>query len=313
VFTSSAELVSAMGDYASGEEVAEILRLSSLGLPPVSSHLALSAMLGVNPGLVWSFTSKNNRYYRHFSIPKGNGRRHIDAPRVALKIVQKWISVQLQNCFQPPNHVFGFVHGRSHIQAARQHRASRWVYSVDISNFFPSTPINAVYDGLKGIGYGENSSRLIALLCCFRGYLAQGSPASPVISNIVFSSLDERLTELARQYDVRLTRYADDIVFSGKDDFPESLQVDVEKLFAETPWSLAEEKTELSELPARLKVHGLLVHGDTVRLTKGYRNKLRAYKHLLASKKIRESDLARICGHVRYGKYVDEVCEEGRE
>lgn len=76
---------------------------------------------------------------------------------------------------------------------------------------------------------------------------------------------------------------------------------------ARTPWQLADDKTRLAEVPQRLKVHGLLVHGSRARLTKGYRNKLRAYRHLLETKRIGDDDVARVKGHLSYASFVDRV------
>lgn len=298
-----------MGNFSSPDEVAEIERLSELGLPPITSQLALSAMLGVNPGLIWSLVNRPLRHYRQFTIPKGSGRRQIEAPRVALKIIQKWLANQFQRLFTAPDHVFGFVAGRSHIHAAKKHVAARWVHSVDIADFFPSTPVATVFDAARRLGYNDQSSKLIALLCCLRGHLAQGSPASPVISNIAFANVDEKLRAIAIRHELRVTRYADDIVFSGVGEAPDSLHAEIVESLNETPWRVSERKTEFTKTPGRLKVHGLLVHREVIRLTKGYRNKLRAFRHLLSADLVRDGDLARIRGHLIYGDQVLKVSQ----
>ncbi len=299
-----------MGDHLLENEADEIHRLANLGLPPVTSHLALSVMIGINPGLTWSFINRPIRHYRHFTIPKGNGERHIYAPKVALKIIQKWLSVQLQKYYDPPQHVHGFIPGKSHISAAKQHTSSEWVYSVDIADFFPSTPLSKIKNTLSSIGYSEKSSTLLANLFCFNGHLAQGSPASPVLSNMAFREVDSALQEIASTDGIRLTRYADDIVFSGTSAFPKTLPEKILTALVNTPWTISPGKTELSISPRRRKVHGLLVSGDTVKLTKGYRNKIRAYRHLVSYDKIREGDLPRIRGHISYSKQIDLIGDD---
>lgn len=305
VFASSKELVNAMGDSVTEEQAAEIERLAALGLPPIATSLALATMLGINPGLIWSFVNKTRRHYSHFTIPKGNRERDIFAPRVALKVLQKWLSVHFQRKYEAPDHVFGFVPGRSHIQAAQRHVGAQWVFSVDISNFFPTTPLDAVTDALVHLGYRLNSANLIARLCCLAENLAQGSPTSPVLSNICFRTVDAGLAALSQHHQIRLTRYADDIVFSGAGEMPLDLPEQVQRIIAPTPWLIAKQKTTLCALPKRLKVHGLLVHGDQVRLTKGYRNKVRAYRHMLATGQVRnKKDLERMQGHLLYANQV---------
>ena len=45
--------------------------------------------------------------------------------------------------------------------------------------------------------------------------LPQGSPCSPILSNMVCINLDRRLSGLARRFRVDYTRYADDMTFSS--------------------------------------------------------------------------------------------------
>jgi hypothetical protein len=305
LFSSFDELSAALGDSVDSDEIDEVARLSFLGLPPISSRDVLATMLGINPGLIWSFEYRPAKHYRVFSIPKGRRKeRVIVAPRIAIKVVQKWLSVQLQRRYAPPMHVFGFIPGRSHINAAQQHRLARWTYSVDIKNFFSSTPIDTVTEAFLTVGYGHQASEMLARLCCYHGFLAQGAPSSPILSNLAFQEVDNRLITISEKFDIRMSRYADDIVFSGTHGIPDGLPEQVNDLFVGTPWTLSPEKTEFNELPRRLKVHGLLVHGDQVRLTKGYRNKLRAYAHLMKNGQIREDDSQRVSGHLRYAQQV---------
>ncbi|NTX43845.1 RNA-directed DNA polymerase [Burkholderia cepacia] len=304
-FSSFAELRTALGDSVSSEELQEAARIVLGGLPPITSRLTLAAMLGVNPGLIWSFENRPQRYYRSFSIPKGRTTRQIDAPKVALKLIQKWLSVQLARTFEPADHVYGFVGGRSHVQAAARHVGAQWVFSLDIQDFFPSTPIRLVVESLKSLGFGSDGASLLSRLACLRGALAQGAPSSPILSNICFQQMDGQLAQIAQNVGARLTRYADDVVFSGIGEMPPTLENDVRAIFTDSPWTLAEHKIRIAQVPDRLKVHGLLVHGAQIRLTKGYRNRLRAYRHLLHEGKIRDDDLAKVCGHLSYAASVE--------
>jgi len=304
-FSSLAELLKAMAGLVTPLEVAQMHRMVERGLPPITSRAALSAMLGINPGLTHALTTRPHRYYRSFDIPKGGkGVRRIDAPRVGLKIIQKWIAERLQSCYERPAHVYGFMPGLSHVHAAAQHCGAAWTFSVDIKDFFQTTPINVVEESLFQIGFDQNGANLVANLCCLNGALAQGAPSSPALSNICFLHVDGRLAELAAEFGVRLTRYADDIVFSGTGEFPDRLQTEVFAIFTSGPWRLSEQKTRLDKLPRRLKVHGLLVHGERVRLTKGYRNRLRAYDHLVRTKGAGVQDAEVLRGHLSYGKFV---------
>lgn len=306
-FNSFDELNRALSVVWAPDEADEARRVIALGLPPVTSVASLATMFGINPGLIWSIRHRPHRYYRSFNIPKGQRFRQIDAPRVLLKVIQKWVSVQLQRVYTAPDHVYGFVPGRSHVDAAVVHCGAHWVFSLDIADFFPSTREAQVVNALMSLGYNEKSADLLAKLSCLRGGLAQGAPTSPVLSNICMAAVDQQLAAAASARGVRLTRYADDIVLSGTGAPPADLELEVRAILSATPWTVAEGKVSLDVAPARLKVHGLLVHGNAVRLTKGYRNRIRAYQHLFNRSAIRDQDLAKIHGHLEYSRYVDQV------
>ena len=188
--------------------------------------------------------------------------------------------------------------------AAAVHCGAQWIYSLDIANFFPTTSMRYVAEALGQIGYPTRAAGLVAQLCCYKEHLAQGSPTSPVLSNLVFRPWDQRLAEIATETHSRYTRYVDDLVFSGTQGMPKNLKTRVHSVMYETGWKIAEGKEHVATLPHRLKVHGLLVHGTAPRLTKGYRNRIRAISHLTASHKVRDEDLARFQGSLG----VREVC-----
>lgn len=304
-FSEASDVVRALGPDRAYGEAEEITRLAEIGLPPVTSPNTLAVMMGYHPNFIWSILNRTRNHYRIFSIPKGQGSRRIEAPRVALKIIQKWLSFHFQNRWVPHKCVHGFVSGRSHITAAAQHLGARWVFSVDIKNFFPSTQAIQVRTALQELGYREELSLdCLMTLCCLNGRLVQGAPTSPSISNIALHDIDVILSDLADQYDIVFTRYADDIVFSGTGDIPSDLEKKVDQIFSKSAWKLSKTKRYLAVSPHRLKVHGLLVHGDRVRLTKRYRNRIRAYKYLAENNRIRPQDIATVNGHLSYAKQV---------
>ncbi|MEC8010306.1 MAG: reverse transcriptase family protein [Pseudomonadota bacterium] len=284
----------------------ELRRLVCLNLPPIVSKRALAILFGYSNTFVGSLLGRSDKYYREFIIKSGRKKRRIQAPRVALKVIQKWFSFHLAKELTFEDHVYGFIPGRSSIDAAMKHCNSEWVYSFDIENFFPTTKKEQVYDAIISIGYSSQGATIITDLCCYNDHLAQGAPSSPLLSNLVMRPIDIKLKEIATRLDITVTRYADDITFSGTAEPPETLLSQVRSLFSNTSWSLAKSKQRLSikNNGQRLKVHGLLVDGNKPRLTKGYKNKIRAYKHLISNNSVKESDLARILGHLKYAEQV---------
>ncbi len=300
------ELVRLIGDEAEEVEKSLIHHYFGMGLPPVTSRSALSALFGYNEGFVWSLLNRTPRHYRRFKIPKGRKTREIFAPRVGLKTLQRWLGTHFQNYWTTHEAVYGFVPGRSHLAAAECHLGSEWVASIDIENFFPSVSIGKVRLAIERLGYRDAFSldALVKLTCLGAG-LAQGAPSSPVISNIVLHDLDMQLAECAARNGYVYTRYADDLIMSGRSGSPDAAADELERLTVADGWRIARHKITIDRTPNRRKVHGLLVHGDRIRLTKGYRNRIRAYRHLLEKNGVKSSDLARLKGHVEFADSVE--------
>ena len=242
-----------------------------------------------------------------FSIRKGKKTRQIFAPKVGLKVIQKWFATHLSNVVEFQPHVLGFIKGKSFVDASKIHIGARWVLSIDIVDFFSSIYKTNVVESLISENYPKKSAELIANLCCLNDVLAQGSPASPVLSNLFMKEIDIRLVELSQRYNICISRYADDITFSGKENYPENLPHDLQTIFEGTNLTLNTQKTYFADTSQgqRLKVHGLLIQQDKIALTKSYRNKLRAYKHMIQNEKVVEKDIKRLTGHIKFSEFIE--------
>lgn len=142
--------------------------------------------------------------YKTFQIPKRNGgQRTINAPIDALKLLQRKLSNLLQDCADEINTTrqrkdrtaHGFKRKRSIITNARQHRHRRWVFNLDLEEFFPSINFGRVRGFLlknRDFGLNEEVATVLAQIACHENFLPQGSPCSPVISNLVAHLLDMR-------------------------------------------------------------------------------------------------------------------------
>lgn len=301
-------LIKALPRSVSERDASAITSLFKIGLPPATSLVTLSVIFGLSTSFIRAIYISPKKYYRKFTIRKGRKTRDIAAPRVGLKIIQKWLGYHLSNFYSPSQNVYGFVPGKSGvIEAARLHCNAHWVYSLDLQDFFPSISSAQINDALIDIGYDSKSAELISRLCTLDESLPQGSPASPVLSNIVFSKTDNKLIQVAQDLKINYSRYADDLVFSGIENPDPDFQDRIKSILLADGWVIATRKEHFAQLPNRLKVHGLLVHGDAPRLTKGYRNRIRAYKHLLGAGKIKSTDLDRVKGHLAYASFVEKA------
>lgn len=277
-------------------------------MPPVTSTLALSTMFGISLNFIHALARHPEKNYRKFKIRKGKKNREISSPRIALKLIQRWFAQHASSALVFPEYVCGFVPGINGVtEAAKRHCNAKWVFSVDLRDFFGQVSRARIHNKLVALGYPESGADLICQLCLLDDKLPQGSPASPFLSNLAFQETDEKLNLIASKFKCRFSRYADDIVFSGKNEFDPIIEKEVKELLEQERWVLAEDKTEISQLPHRLKVHGLLVHGDKPRLTKGYRNRIRAYKHLLSNERIRADDINKVKSHISYANIIDSI------
>jgi retron-type reverse transcriptase len=112
-----------------------------------------------------------------------------------------------------------------------------------------------------------------------RNVLPQGAPTSPVFSNIVCQKLDHRLTGVAKRFNIKYTRYADDITFSSmhniyqkEGDFLKELS----RIIEGQNFHIKESKTRLQKTGYRQEVTGLIVN-DKVNVRKRYVKQIRMW------------------------------------
>ena len=84
-------------------------------------------------------------YYHHgtnyttFSIPKKNGgERLICAPITPIKILQSKLNKVLSFVYETKPSVHGFAMKRSIVTNAQRHVSKKYVFNVDLLNFFPT-------------------------------------------------------------------------------------------------------------------------------------------------------------------------------
>jgi RNA-directed DNA polymerase len=158
-----------------------------------------------------------NKSYISFSIPKKNGEeRLISAPKIKLLRVQQELAKELIDNYKPRKSAHGFITKRSIVSNAQQHTHKKYVFNIDLKNFFGTIHFGRVRNLLMAapFNYSQNKATILAQVCCHNGCLPQGAPTSPVISNIICWKMDAQLQQLAFENRCTYSRYADDITFS---------------------------------------------------------------------------------------------------
>ena len=148
--------------------------------------------------------------YSVFEIPKRDGgKRQIKSPEPRLLLLQKRLAKLLYECLdelaktKPPRRslAHGFEKKRSIITNATLHKRRRYVLNLDLQDFFPSINFGRVRGFFmkdKHFALQEKVATILAQIACHDHSLPQGSPCSPVISNLIGHLLDSRLADSRR-------------------------------------------------------------------------------------------------------------------
>lgn len=169
---------------------------------------------------------------RRVLIPKPGTtkKRKLGIPVVMDRIVSQSLYTVLEEIFDPDftKSNFGFRRGKSQHQAVEHLRQAVveghvWIAAVDLQNFFDEIPHGLI---LKLIRRKVHDERLVTLIAralkagvIVDGTLRkttkgcpQGSPVSPILSNIVLNELDHELEKRGHRY----CRWADDSAIAVK-------------------------------------------------------------------------------------------------
>ena len=192
---------------------------------------AIAGLLEVkyNDLVYWIYRTPTTKRYTSFPVKKKSGTpRKIDAPTKNIKILQQKLNQVLQSVYSPKHCVHGFAPERSVKTNALMHVEKRYVFNIDLKDFFPSINFGRFRGMFMGKPYNlpPKPATVLAHLCCFNGHLPQGAPTSPVISNMICAQMDSQLQRLAVANRCTYTRYADDMTFStSRRTFPTGIAI----------------------------------------------------------------------------------------
>ena len=256
------------------------VRLWEQGYPPLVTTNTLPFILGVSPSLFLHFANNKGVHYKTFDIPKRHGRRVIDAPRVALKVVQTYIAQHIADRFAVHDAAHAFRANRNKFSNGAPHAGAPNFMSLDIRDFFPSTTEQAILRLFAQAGFPGAIAGQLADLCTKGGGLPQGAPSSPSLSNAVFLEADVKIQDLATQWSASYTRYADDLSFSssvrrfGPDDVAA-----IQAILSEHGYELNTQKTMLVGGGFRHEAAGVSVSSAEVIAPRWRRRKWRGLFH----------------------------------
>lgn len=187
-----------------------------LSLPILENVDDLSQSLRLPKEIISKFSFNNDRYYHRIEMKKKSGGiRHIESPLKELKAIQRWVLRHILDKLSPSVYAKGFVRNKSIIDNAKPHEGNQYVLNLDLKDFFTTVQASHVYTLFKNVGYNNNIAFILTSFCTKGGYLPQGAPTSPALSNLVCLRLDHRISTYCKKRALTYTRYADDLCISG--------------------------------------------------------------------------------------------------
>jgi len=227
---------------------------------------------------------------RRVEIPKpgGKGVRLLGVPIIKDRVLHMAIKMVLEPIIDPSfsENSFGFRPGRNQQQAVQQAQrivqsGKEYVVDIDLSKFFDRINHDRLIYRLKGHIQDSRILRLIGMI--LRGGImidgvktpseegsVQGSPLSPLLSNIVLDELDKEL----EKRNLEFCRFADDCnLFArtqrGAERIMESIKKFIEK---ELKLKVNEEKSKTRK-SNEVKFLGMTIVGGTIAIAKASYNK----------------------------------------
>jgi len=238
------------------------------------------------------------KHYHYSLVDKRRGGvRIIESPKTLLKRTQRQIHASLLTKIPVHSAAHGFRPRRNCLSHAENHTNQEYLFTFDLANFFHSIDWYPVYKIFRDLGYSKEIAKYLSCLCTHRftgnkslltqldqsqrkkikrRHLAQGAPTSPALSNLVMYKLDKRLDGLAKSLELKYSRYADDLAFSGNKHrdwrFLEPL---IGSICLEEGFELNYRKSRIVRSHQRQKIAGVIVNQGT-NIDRRYYDRLKA-------------------------------------
>lgn len=314
----SEEYVAECVDYAG--------KLHQKNLPVIFDFVHLAMYLGHNPEVLKGVLANIESHYKEYKIRKKvGGERLIEAPDDVLKEIQRWIYINILNKDTSiRNCVHGFIPAfkkqgmvRNILTNAALHAGHGWLINIDLKNFFPTIKCDKVYSYFASLGYVDEVVKTLSALCTYKYRLPQGAPTSPMLSNIIASTMDDMILDYCNSNGITYTRYADDLTLSANQDVDVPSVDDIYKLVYQSGFVVNRKKTKIRFKGSRQMVTGLTVTNG-VHVSKKYKKEIlrelhfckafgvyEHYKHMGTSQGLYKDWLR---GRIMFVRQIDPAC-----
>jgi len=290
----------------------------SYGLPLIKDAHELAKLLDIEYKQLRFLTYHRDvvtiDHYTRYTIPKRKGgTRSIAAPKSTLKKAQRAILDKILSNIEISVHAHGFLEKKSVITGAKAHPKSPYLLiNMDLKDFFPTITFERIRGMYMSLGYSGHIATLLAMICSYcermpieiqgetkfvastRRILPQGSPASPMITNVICRRLDNRLSGLAKKFGFNYTRYADDLSFSLLHKNDENIARFcglVYKIVGEEDFLINKKKNRFLRENNQQKITGIVINTSEIGIPRVWIKKFRAALHNAEMIKIKEGEI----------------------
>lgn len=270
-------------------------------VPAIATTGNLAEWLGLNAsevdwfadlkGLVYKKNVPRLRHYHYRILAKDSGSiRLIEAPKKRLKELQRKILREILEKIPIHEAVHGFRKGRSIRTFVAPHVGQCVVVRIDLQDFFASLRAARIQTFFRTAGYPEDVADLLGGICTnaaprevwkdvafvvdqehlrearelyMQPHVPQGAPTSPALANLCFYRVDCRLAGLAKAAGAVYTRYADDLAFSGGEEFErraERFSIHTAAIVMEEGFRVHHRKTRVMRQGVRQHLAGLIAN-----------------------------------------------------
>lgn len=295
--------------------------LNSNSLPIIYDSFHLAGLVGYNHTYLSRAINSTPFFYKEFKIKKKNNLEYriIYEPLPSLKEIQYFILYDILYKVKVSKYCKSYIPKKKFKEFLKYHTNQKIVYTLDIRNFFPSIKYEIIFKLFRNMGYSRSVSDYLSGLTTFQDnvsdskfdrYLPQGAPTSPYLSNIIMMDFDDFISRYCNDKEIKYTRYADDIVFSGEEMDIDEINTIVIKQLNRIGLSLNVSKSRVMKQNVPQLVSGVVLNRK-MQLPKKQRNELKNIMffikkfgledHLYKISENRENYLNHLLGRINYG------------
>jgi len=280
-------------------------------LPFLANIFEVTNAAGVDLGEMKSRLKNKANNYQRFRIPKRTGGyRLLLAPQFRLRQTQTWIRENILDRLSVSPYATAYRKGMSISANAKVHEDGDWILRMDIQNFFMNIREGAVSKVFEDAGYHSSVTKFMTNICTFSGFLPQGAPTSPALSNLISKRMDVAIGTAATHFGANYTRYSDDLVISSNDrDSLWACGKMVRRIVRTEGFRLNRKKMRLAGPGDSRRITGLIIGSNGVGIGRRKEREIRAMIYRLGKKPTDDnySELAKIFGYLSYISDVDPI------